>query len=377
MEIIHLLKSTGLGGIQSLISDQVKFFNKEFTNINHTLFTKNKSSLIPNTNSLYGIKGVLTLFFKAWNKTVIFHSYNNIGSLKFLILFFVIRPRSLIFHERGNAWNVKLQHGYIVRKNASLAKIIICNSNASKLILNKKFKIPKKKLKVIYNGIDVNRYKKNKNKAINKKKLFRILYVGRIESNKGLHTLLIALSHLKKFPIELNILGNGSLFEINKKLAVNLDLKNINFLGIKKNVSYYYQKSHLLIVPSIREPFGNVIVEAALHETPVLATEVDGITEIIDNSNFGYLIKPTIDLNYNYLNETVPLPEYVVRNNRLQKPKENDPRIIAKKILLILKNYSKAKDKSLNLKNKCITNYSLSLYVNALVDVYKKSIKDE
>ena len=121
MEIIHLLKSTGLGGIQSLISDQVKFFNKEFTNINHTLFTKNKSSLIPNTNSLYGIKGVLTLFFKAWNKTVIFHSYNNIGSLKFLILFFVIRPRSLIFHERGNAWNVKLQHGYIVRKNASLS----------------------------------------------------------------------------------------------------------------------------------------------------------------------------------------------------------------------------------------------------------------
>ena len=144
MEIIHLLKSTGLGGIQSLISDQLKHFNNEFSNIRHTIFTKHKSFIIPNTTAIYGIKGVLSLIIKSRNKKSIFHSYNNIGSLKFLILFLIIRPRNLIFHERGNAWNVKVKNGYIVRKNASLAKIIICNSNASKLLLNKKFKISQK-----------------------------------------------------------------------------------------------------------------------------------------------------------------------------------------------------------------------------------------
>ena len=375
MEIIHLLKSTGLGGIQSLISDQLKHFNNEFSNISHTIFTKNKSFIIPNTSTIYGIKGILSLIVKSRNKKIIFHSYNNIGSLKFLILFLIIRPRSLIFHERGNAWNVKVKNEYIVRKNASLAKIIICNSNASKLLLNKKFKIPNKKLKVIYNGINIKRHLKENNKQQNVKKLFKILYVGRIESNKGLHTLLIALSYLKNFSIELNILGNGSLLEINKKLANILNLKNIKFLGVKKNVSYYYLRSHLLVVPSIREPFGNVIVEAALHDIPILATEVDGITDIIDKNSLGFLIKPTNKLNYKYLNNVVPIPEWVVRNNRLSKPKENNPRIFAKKILSILNNYSKAKDKSIKLKNKCITNYSLPIYTNALVEVYNKVLE--
>ena len=102
------------------------------------------------------------------------------------------------------------------------------------MLLNKKFKISQKKLKVIYNGINIKRHLKENNKQQNVKKLFKILYVGRIESNKGLHTLLIALSYLKNFSIELNILGNGSLLEINKKLANILDLKNIKFLGVKK-----------------------------------------------------------------------------------------------------------------------------------------------
>ena len=230
-------------------------------------------------------------------------------------------------------------------------------------------------MKVIYNGINIKRHLKENNKQQNVKKLFKILYVGRIESNKGLHTLLIALSYLKNFSIELNILGNGSLLEINKKLANILDLKNIKFLGVKKNVSYYYLRSHLLIVPSIREPFGNVIVEAALHDIPVLATEVDGITDIIDKNNLGFLIKPTNKLNYEYLNNVVPIPEWVVRNNRLSKAKENDPRIFAKKILSILNNYSKAKNKSIKLKNKCITNYSLPIYTNALVEVYNKVLE--
>ena len=71
----------------------------------------------------------------------------------------------------------------------------------------------------------------------------------------------------------------------------------------------------------------------------------------------------------------MPIPEWVVRNNRLSKAKENDPRIFAKKILSILNNYSKAKNKSIKLKNKCITNYSLPIYTNALVEVYNKVLE--
>ena len=47
-----------------------------------------------------------------------------------------------------------------------------------------------------------------------------------------------------------------------------------------------------MIVPSIREPLGIVILQAALAKVPVIASWVDGIPEII-KKNFGILIKPT------------------------------------------------------------------------------------
>ena len=77
--------------------------------------------------------------------------------------------------------------------------------------------------------------------------------------------------------------------------------------------SYKFLKSiDLLIVPSIREPFGNIILEAGLCKIPVLAALVDGIPEIIKNNYSGHLIKPTkkLSLNLNVAG-SLPIPEKV------------------------------------------------------------------
>ena len=72
--------------------------------------------------------------------------------------------------------------------------------------------------------------------------------------------------------------------------------------NIFKNKNFYdfLSKIDILVVPSIREPFGNVIVEAGFSGKAVIASKIDGIPEIILNEKFGYLIKPNDPINLNF-----------------------------------------------------------------------------
>ena len=53
-------------------------------------------------------------------------------------------------------------------------------------------------------------------------------------------------------------------------------------------MKFFFKQINLLIVPSIREPFGNIILEAGICKVPVIASCIDGIPEIIDNNVNGY-----------------------------------------------------------------------------------------
>ena len=85
----------------------------------------------------------------------------------------------------------------------------------------------------------------------------------------------------------------------------------------------------IMVVPSIREPLGNTIIEAGYCKKAVIASNVDGIAEIIIKSEFnGILIDPENELSFYDLDEVaLPIPDVVFNPStpRLQKPKEVDP----------------------------------------------------
>ena len=87
--------------------------------------------------------------------------------------------------------------------------------------------------------------------------------------------------HLRNENIKLVIAGEGVLEHMLKKNAAKLN--NVQFIGRVKNPYLFMNKVSLLVVPSIREPLGNVCLEAGLCKVPVLATNVDGLPEIIEN----------------------------------------------------------------------------------------------
>ena len=116
----------------------------------------------------------------------------------------------------------------------------------------------KKKIRVIYNGFlnqGENFKIKDKERFSDK---FSIGYLGRFENPKGVHVL---INSAKKLPgCEFFLAGQGILEDRLRELAK--DFKNIHFLGSFKEPLEFISKMDVMIVPSIREPLGNVIIEA-------------------------------------------------------------------------------------------------------------------
>jgi glycosyltransferase involved in cell wall biosynthesis len=183
-------------------------------------------------------------------------------------------------------------HTLITKEIIKKANTIITVSSYVKdlLILNG---FDSNNLHVIYNPISIN------NKAIKSvaPSLPFILYVGRLDIEKGVQFLLHAMKIvLKKLTnIRLIIVGVGNEKDNLQLLAKELQIENnVVFLGRINNdfLSSLYRRSQAIVVPSIwPEPFGRVVAEAIMFEKPVIATQVGGIPELIIKDT-GILVPP-------------------------------------------------------------------------------------
>ena len=119
----------------------------------------------------------------------------------------------------------------------------------------------------------------------------QIIYAGRLSKEKGIDILLQAAKILPS-KYNLIILGNGP--EENKVRDVADSKTNVHYLGYqsKQNTISLIRGSDLLVQPSLMEGVSSTILEAMACETCVVASDVGGNSEIIDNDDTGMLIKP-------------------------------------------------------------------------------------
>ncbi|MDA9201825.1 glycosyltransferase family 4 protein [Flavobacteriaceae bacterium] len=148
-------------------------------------------------------------------------------------------------------------------------------------------------VKTIYNGTVI--AKSHKKEDFNTSHY--VFAFGRLEYHKGFDLLIEAFNKIKHDNLKLIIAGSGSCEEDLKSLVNNLNLKDqVNFIGriSKLEIDSYTQNALCNVIPSRREPFGIVVLEAIASGRPVLATNVGGIPEIL-NKQFGILVEPNID----------------------------------------------------------------------------------
>jgi glycosyltransferase involved in cell wall biosynthesis len=122
-----------------------------------------------------------------------------------------------------------------------------------------------------------------------------ILFVGRISPEKGLERLL-DITSLLKADFRLVIVGTGdSNYQtfLMKKVRENRLEAKIEFVGKTENskLGPYYREAAFLVVPSVwPEPFGIVGIEAMAHSRPVIAFDVGGISDWLEDGKTGYLV---------------------------------------------------------------------------------------
>jgi len=361
--------SRGLGGVQSSFISYCKYAQKhsKFKHLVFSLHDKNK--IYGEIKNFYNIKKNFISFLKyLFSKNSIIYFHNMLGNKKVLFLIKIFPSNNIIFHEHGGAWNIKTKKQIkIYQTNAQSAKKIIVNSIATKQMLIKKFRIPQDKLDLVYYGFkdpNIKKYHKNK-------KNFKVGILARLESIKGVHNFIEAANLLKIKNINFLIGGDGNLEGYLKQLANQNS--NIFFLGNVSRSYSFLKKLDILVVPSIREPLGIVSIEAGLCKLPVIASNIDGIPEVIINGHSGILITPTNKISLKKYSEQPPIPDYVVQPStyKLIKPKELNAKILAKKILLLIKNKKLRLIYGSNLYKNVKKKFSIENYFKSIEQIYK------
>lgn len=153
-------------------------------------------------------------------------------------------------------------------------------------------------------GINIDKFDPEKNKQKSKElkaQIFPnfqgkvILYLGRINNDKGLKELALAFLNLReRFDLKLLMVGpeevlNPELAELILKLRQDID---VHFIGFVSDPEDYYAVADIYCLPSYREGCPASVLEASAMEKPVIASNIYGISDIVIDGETAYLFEP-------------------------------------------------------------------------------------
>lgn len=172
----------------------------------------------------------------------------------------------------------KLQQAYMNRYD-----MILPDSEYGKCLLLK-MGVPSKKIRVLFNGVDTEKFKRTNERIFGDKKI--ILTAARLVPWKGVDLLIKAMPIVLREhqDAKLVIIGEGPEFQNLKSLSRNFGLdNNIYFLGRVEvdRMPKYLSSCDVFVLPSFFDTTPNILLEAMACECSVIVSDIDGIREVV------------------------------------------------------------------------------------------------
>ncbi|MEM7186873.1 MAG: glycosyltransferase family 4 protein [Bacteroidota bacterium] len=153
------------------------------------------------------------------------------------------------------------------------------------------FGVPASKVHVVYNAVTHPNRSRDPQPGL-------VLYAGRLTTNKGVHVLLKAFQIARETAPDLRLTllgGTEDQVAAYQKMAQDSGIESaVTFEGSqpKNKVLDAFAKASFVVVPSLSEGFGFVVIEAFSVGTPVIGSNTGGIKEIVRDGVDGQLVEP-------------------------------------------------------------------------------------
>jgi len=190
-----------------------------------------------------------------------------------------------------------------------LSDRIIVATESDKEYIRNKYHVKPQKIYVIPNWVDTELFKPDKEV---KKEKGRIIFIGRLEKQKNIISLINAVKTIPN--AKLYIIGNGTLRgKIEEKIRKE-KIENVFLLGPipHHQLPKELNKSEIFILPSFYEGHPKTLIEAMACGLPIIGTNVEGIRENIQNGKTGLLC----NINHKSIKEKIKI---LLENRELAK----------------------------------------------------------
>ena len=184
--------------------------------------------------------------------------------------------------------------GFLKQKclKKTMRTIVISSDNFK--LLDGFYEFPKERLELVHNGIEIDKFLDNHDKAdLPVRKDHQVIVcVAELHHRKGHRYLIDAFQKVQAhFPrLSLVLVGTGpAASELKDRYS---QVPNLHFLGWREDIPQILRASDVLVLPSLKEAFGQVLLEAMASGVAVIATDNGGTVDIIRNGITGRLVPP-------------------------------------------------------------------------------------
>ncbi|WP_256758990.1 glycosyltransferase [Cohnella sp. WQ 127256] len=312
IKILYVLPQLIIGGAEKQVLETIMYLDRNIYEVYVCSLSRDKMSLKEqfisagarvidiHKRSKYDLAIVWRLSrFLRQHRIAIVHSYlNNVWAR---IAGILARTPVIIAAERSvDSWWKSSFHLFVDSVLERFTDHILVNSEAVRNYYAKHLRFANNgKIKVIYNGIDVNRYANGIPPEAMKQQLGidgNQITVGIVASLKEVkdHWTFFRAARLildQVSNVTFVIIGDGELRERLQEFTKQLDIQDqVRFLGLRNDIAELMAGIDISVLSSIQEGFSNSILEAMAASKPMVATDVGGNAEAVVDGETGYIV---------------------------------------------------------------------------------------